>query len=440
MPATPMEKRTCLVRKHKFQKVQDLYSLLLVKVLKGPVYEQRFSDYVTTFTDRQREIQFALIVHTSLSVESVSSKVKSVHEKVTSTEDKINLVLLFRRLDSPGEAELMKFIKMKGGAEKCMADDKLLLELSMMRRKLQGGPVVVDAIMGGIGAQGGDYGSAVPMGSQTSQAYAPQTQFRPFSAPTPSAPSQSAPNFSQTPMAPYTPSSRPYTQYQATQSPMVPLQPSTSYRPPSQYQPTQTPMAPPSFSSSYRSPSHYQPASSPMATQSRPGTQYQFAATQMPSLVAQPPAYSSAYQGVYGSQIPPLPASSPYAVPPPPAPATQFVPSPQGPYGSYAQTPPSVPYQSAPTPASQQWASASPQAQPPHVPGSGATTTLDELKLELSEDVDVFLSKNMIIFQRKLDVQKRQLVLELTAVVKAQSDRVIKAVDAGPHDRVVDPV
>jgi hypothetical protein len=68
------------------------------------------------------------------------------------------------------------------------------------------------------------------------------------------------------------------------------------------------------------------------------------------------------------------------------------------------------------------------------------TVPLKELKWELSEDVDLVLNKNMVIFMRKLDVQKRQLVLELSAVVRTQSDRVIKAVDAGPHDRVVDPV
>jgi hypothetical protein len=74
------------------------------------------------------------------------------------------------------------------------------------------------------------------------------------------------------------------------------------------------------------------------------------------------------------------------------------------------------------------------------VPSTKPAVGLDELKWELSEDVDLVLNRNMVVFMRKLDVQKRQLVLELTTVVKTQSDRVIKAVDAGPHDRVVDPV
>ena len=77
--------------------------------------------------------------------------------------------------------------------------------------------------------------------------------------------------------------------------------------------------------------------------------------------------------------------------------------------------------------------------QPFYGPGV-AIVRLDELKSEFSEDVDLVLNGNMAVFIRKLDTQKRQLVLELTAVVKKQSDRVIKAIDAGPHDRVVDPV
>jgi hypothetical protein len=73
-------------------------------------------------------------------------------------------------------------------------------------------------------------------------------------------------------------------------------------------------------------------------------------------------------------------------------------------------------------------------------PGMIATVPLNTLKSELSEDVDLVLIRNMVGFLRRLDLQQRHLVPELTAVVKRQTDTLIEKFDAGPHDRIVDPV
>jgi len=208
---------------------------------------------------------------------------------------------------------------MKGGAEKCMADDKVLMELAAIRRRLQGGPVVVNTPPEG-GAM-----EATP-------------QYRPSRDP-------QYPSF-QPPMGSqyiYIPSRR-------------------------QYQPNAT------SHSYYRA--HEEHPTQQYLTQQYPTQQYptqQYPTQQYPI---------QQYPAAYGSR-----------------PGQTF-------YG----------------------------------PDVIAIVRLDELKLEFSEDVDLVLNGNMAIFIKKLDVQKRQLVLELTAVVKTQSDRVIKAVDAGPHDRVVDPV
>jgi hypothetical protein len=78
------------------------------------------------------------------------------------------------------------------------------------------------------------------------------------------------------------------------------------------------------------------------------------------------------------------------------------------------------------------------------VPGDSASPAiyldLDPLKQELSEDVDQVLDKNMVIFVRKLDVQKKQLLLEMAVIVRTQADRVIRAVDSGPYERIEDEV
>lgn len=67
-------------------------------------------------------------------------------------------------------------------------------------------------------------------------------------------------------------------------------------------------------------------------------------------------------------------------------------------------------------------------------------SSLEALRKELDEDVGKSLDKNMVVFSRKLDVQKHVLVTELTNVVKSEGNRVVAAVVSGPHDRITDIV
>ncbi|KAJ7846409.1 hypothetical protein B0H14DRAFT_936649 [Mycena olivaceomarginata] len=76
--------------------------------------------------------------------------------------------------------------------------------------------------------------------------------------------------------------------------------------------------------------------------------------------------------------------------------------------------------------------------------GSGAThggksSDLDDLKDDLHTDPDAAMEQNMSVFTRKFEVQKRQIIDELSRVVERQGDRIISAVTAGPHDRIIDP-
>jgi hypothetical protein len=65
---------------------------------------------------------------------------------------------------------------------------------------------------------------------------------------------------------------------------------------------------------------------------------------------------------------------------------------------------------------------------------------LANLKQELQEGVDESLSKNMVSFERMVEVQKRQLLEGVKDVVAHQSDRVISTIISGPHDRIIDKV
>lgn len=47
---------------------------LLVKVLKGPVWAERLTSFVTVFTNRKADFQFALAMHTANSVTDVKKQ------------------------------------------------------------------------------------------------------------------------------------------------------------------------------------------------------------------------------------------------------------------------------------------------------------------------------------------------------------------------------
>lgn len=69
-----------------------------------------------------------------------------------------------------------------------------------------------------------------------------------------------------------------------------------------------------------------------------------------------------------------------------------------------------------------------------------SSSAFDDLKEDLHTDPDDAIKDNMAVFSRKFEIQKRQIVEELTRVIRREGDRVINAVTSGPHDRIVDPV
>ncbi len=71
---------------------------------------------------------------------------------------------------------------------------------------------------------------------------------------------------------------------------------------------------------------------------------------------------------------------------------------------------------------------------------SDANTNADDLRKDILEDPDAAAEKNRIVFFRKFEVQKRQIIDELTLVVTRESDRVIQVVKGGPHERILDRV
>jgi hypothetical protein len=69
-----------------------------------------------------------------------------------------------------------------------------------------------------------------------------------------------------------------------------------------------------------------------------------------------------------------------------------------------------------------------------------AKPNADDIKSDLFEDPDAAAEKNRIVFFRKFEAQKNQILDELTHVVKRESDRIIQEVKGGPHERIIDRV
>jgi hypothetical protein len=66
--------------------------------------------------------------------------------------------------------------------------------------------------------------------------------------------------------------------------------------------------------------------------------------------------------------------------------------------------------------------------------------TLKELKADLHEDWRTAVKNNMDVFQRKFSVLQKQLERDLPDFIHEESDRVIRKLRAGPHDRIYDDV
>ena len=65
---------------------------------------------------------------------------------------------------------------------------------------------------------------------------------------------------------------------------------------------------------------------------------------------------------------------------------------------------------------------------------------LAEIQHEINDDPTNAIEKNAEFFNRKFDIQRRQIKEDVKRAVRREGDRVILAVLAGPHDRIVDPV
>jgi hypothetical protein len=64
----------------------------------------------------------------------------------------------------------------------------------------------------------------------------------------------------------------------------------------------------------------------------------------------------------------------------------------------------------------------------------------DNLREDILEEPNAAAEKNWVVFSRKFEAQKNQIIDELTIVVQRESDRVIQELKGKAHERIRDRV
>jgi len=103
------------------------------KFIKANIYERRFLDHIQVFTQRRSELQVAITAYAAAGIDAANIMLINVNGKVDSMGVKLDSIVtaLFRKLDTPREQEVCKFIQQNGGAKACIEQDDLLKELML---------------------------------------------------------------------------------------------------------------------------------------------------------------------------------------------------------------------------------------------------------------------------------------------------------------------
>jgi hypothetical protein len=71
---------------------------------------------------------------------------------------------------------------------------------------------------------------------------------------------------------------------------------------------------------------------------------------------------------------------------------------------------------------------------------NSATNDTSDLRNDIFEDPNSAAEKNWVVFSRKFEAQRNQIIDELTLVVQRESDRVVRELKGHAHERIRDRV
>ncbi|KAK0188332.1 hypothetical protein F5146DRAFT_1002424 [Armillaria mellea] len=102
-------------------------------LVSAKTYETRLATYASKFAEHRKGINSALLVHTTLGVESANAKLDVLDENQESIDRKFDevkdILLVFSKLDTDRDRDIQDFIKNNGGPKVCIDNERLLHEL-----------------------------------------------------------------------------------------------------------------------------------------------------------------------------------------------------------------------------------------------------------------------------------------------------------------------
>ncbi|KAF8529742.1 hypothetical protein BU17DRAFT_36449, partial [Hysterangium stoloniferum] len=109
----------------------DTYSKkkVLIKVLVGSVWENRFLEFLSLFVRRRQEFEFALTIHTARGVDAANEALGGVNARLDA------MMQILKQLVSPEEKEMAQLVEKRGGVEAVQNNKKALEELNKLAQK-----------------------------------------------------------------------------------------------------------------------------------------------------------------------------------------------------------------------------------------------------------------------------------------------------------------
>ncbi|KAF9050511.1 hypothetical protein BJ165DRAFT_1525732 [Panaeolus papilionaceus] len=101
----------------------------LAKTIKSTIYENRLAEFAEIFTEHRRKLELAFALHASVGIDSANEKLDHHTHHLRTIEKKLDMIAVFRQVETPREREVQKFITEHGGVKACLNSDELLEEL-----------------------------------------------------------------------------------------------------------------------------------------------------------------------------------------------------------------------------------------------------------------------------------------------------------------------
>jgi hypothetical protein len=84
---------------------------LVVKILKGPVWEGKLVAFVGKFTKRRGEFEFALSIHTALGVDAANRAITAVDKTTQEMNAKMDMMMkMFQTFVGPEQKEMARLV------------------------------------------------------------------------------------------------------------------------------------------------------------------------------------------------------------------------------------------------------------------------------------------------------------------------------------------